>query len=43
MSKPNDFTKQRERIPEQGNTIFNCLTNFIIINIIIINKIIKIK
>lgn len=21
MSKPNDFTKQRQRIPEQGNTI----------------------
>jgi len=28
MSKPNDFTKQRARIPEQGNTIFNCLNNF---------------
>ncbi|KAJ6793538.1 hypothetical protein M6B38_235580 [Iris pallida] len=30
MSKPKDFTKQRDRIPEQGNAIFiNCLNNFI--------------
>ena len=29
MSKPND-SKQRERVLEQGNTIFNCLNNSII-------------
>lgn len=28
MSKPND-SKQRERVLEQGNTIFNCLNNSI--------------
>ena len=38
MSKPKDSIKQRLRIPEQENTIFNCLDNEIISNLGIVIK-----